>query len=200
MCWGRAYCVHLEKSLPLGLSEVAQGLAKTSCIDVASQLGLPDGPALADSPQHREPMVRRGKCESVGLGRVWPTCWTRGKWALGLRYEAIPDRARDPKAGSDDWVLFAQVLEYVRKYSPDQALKHGVEAEARSVALSLCRRGFVRLGRYSNENDFVPWEERQAELPARLQRELASSPANDALEASMTIIPRRSKCLATECS
>lgn len=84
--------------------------------------------------------------------------------------------------GEDDWVLFAHVMGIVAEASQRPLNESEAMEGASSVCLQLCASGYAQLGRYTNQNQFVPWPERGAELEERLRNELSTPPLGSDIE------------------
>ncbi|MBF6672463.1 hypothetical protein [Glutamicibacter sp. FBE19] len=78
--------------------------------------------------------------------------------------------------GEDDWVLLAHVMGIVAEASQQPLNDSEALESASSVCLELCASGFAQLGRYTDQEHFVPWPERGAELQERLGNELRTPP------------------------
>ncbi len=90
--------------------------------------------------------------------------------------------------GEDDWVHFMTIMGIIEDaYGIVPPVGDSV-AQASKVVLSLCAKGYARLGRYTNPTSFVPWNETGDALRNRLESELESPPAGESHEANLTYI------------
>jgi len=90
--------------------------------------------------------------------------------------------------GEDDWVHFMTIMGIIEEANGKVPLEDQSVAEASTVVLNLCTRGYAQLGRYTNSTSFVPWHETGADLVARLERELDNPPSGDDHEFNLMYI------------
>lgn len=90
--------------------------------------------------------------------------------------------------GEDDWVHFMTIMGIIEEAHGVVPPKDESVAEASTVVLSLCARGYARLGRYTNPTSFVPWPETGDALRDRLEREVKNPPPGESHESNLMYI------------
>ncbi len=90
--------------------------------------------------------------------------------------------------GEDDWVHFMTIMGIIEDANGIVPPEDESIAEASKVVLSLCAKGYARLGRYANHTSFVPWHETGDALRNRLECELKSPPSGESHESNLMYI------------